>query len=111
MAVFPIGAKILKKNEVRSFHFSKAFIGQETPRAVTRWEFYEYNVKSWKEVFRIPYICTKSTILQTLKYHILHRYIPTRRYLFIKNVVDAPHGFECQQIDTPGTIFVQMREG
>ena len=81
MAIFPIGAKMLKINEMRSFHFYKAFIGQETPRAVKRWEFYEYNVSSWKKVFRIPYICTKSTKLQTLQYRILHRYIPTRRYL------------------------------
>lgn len=65
-----------------------------------RWEFYEYNVSSWKKVFRIPYICTKSTKLQTLQYRILHRYIPTRRYLFIRNVVDAPHCLECQQMDT-----------
>ena len=55
---------------------------------------------SWDKVFKIPYTCTKSTKLQTLQYRILHRYLPTQRYLFIRNVTETPECRQCKQMDT-----------
>ena len=97
---FHIGEKVVKLREMRSYHFYQAQIGQETPSAVTRWEHYGRSMASWDKVFRVPYTCTKSTKLQTLQYRILHRYLPTRRYLFIRNVTESPECRQCEQMDT-----------
>ena len=97
---FPIGKKMLKISEMRSSHFYKAHVGQETPSAVARWEHYGYTVSDWEKVFQIPYKCTKWTKLQTLQYRILNRFLPTRRYLLIRNVVDTPKCRQCNREDT-----------
>ena len=97
---FSIGNKTLNIGEMRSCHFYRAQIGQETPTAVARWEHYGKKVDDWEKVFRLPYSCTKATKLQTLQYRVLNRYLPTQRYLFIRNVVETPICRQCNQTDT-----------
>ena len=97
---FHIGSKVLKVKEMRSSHFYKAQIGRETPSAVARWEHYGYQIGSWENIFILPYMCTKSTKLQTLQYRILNRFLPTKKYLFIRNVVETSECPACKQIDT-----------
>ena len=57
-------------------------------------------MKNWKKVFRIPYECTASTKLQTLHYRIVHRYLPTKRYLYVRGVVESQLCPECDEVDT-----------
>ena len=54
----------------------------------------------WADVFRIPYTCTKSTKLQAFQYQVIHRYIPTKRFLFVRHIVDRPNCFKCNDDDT-----------
>ena len=71
-----------------------------TPKAVLRWEELGYSDMEWEHTFVIPYRCTKSTQLQSLQYRIIHRYIPTRRYLYIRKLITSPECLKCAREDT-----------
>ena len=95
-----ISGKQRKIMELRSSHFYNDRLDCATPTAVKRWENIGYNIDSWEHVFKIPYQCTVSTRLQSLQYRVLHRYLPTKRYLCIRNVIDSPYCTRCDRMDT-----------
>ena len=100
-----IGDQAYKISDVRSKHFYEVELNSVTPKAVQRWENLGYHGVNWEEAFKIPYLCTKSTKLQSLQYRILHRYIPTRRYLYIRNVMNSPQCAYCRNEDTLEHFF------
>ena len=85
---------------IRSKNFYDIGLNHKTPKAVIRWEELGYRNMNWEKIFSIPYECTKSTKLQSLQFRILHRYIPTRRYLYIRNVTNTPKCLHCSSEDT-----------
>lgn len=91
-----------KVTEVRCRDFYHAEIERVQPKAVSRWEDEGYSSINWANTFKIPYICTKSTRLQSLQYRVLHRYLPTRRFLFQRNVTDFQGCLSCGAPDTIG---------
>ena len=100
-----IGDQAYKISDVRSKHFYEVRLNSVTPKAVQRWENLGYNDVNWEMTFKIPYQCTKSTKLQSLQYRILHRFIPTRRYLYIRNVTNSPQCAYCNSEDTLEHFF------
>ena len=93
--------------EVRSWQLYRHGINSKKPKAVSRWEELGYLDMNWKVLFKIPYICTKSTRLQSTQFRLLHRYIPTRRYLSIRHLVDDPLCRECGLNDTLEHFFYE----
>ena len=71
-----------------------------TPTAVKRWEYQGLTPPSWTKAFKIPYSCTRSTKLQSFQYQVIHRFIPTRKYLHLRNIVQSPVCLHCDRIDT-----------
>ena len=71
-----------------------------TPTAFARWENEGLAQQSWNKVMIAPYKCTKSTKLQTFQYQIIHRYIATNKFLFVRGLVDSASCKHCQSIDT-----------
>ena len=80
-------------------HFYKSLSKVCKPAAVSRWEYYGVRPESWREVYEIPYKCTRSTRLQSLHFRITNRYIPTRRYLCTRGVIGSPRCLKCFEID------------
>lgn len=70
------------------------------PTAVDRWEREGFIPDEWVKIFRNPYTCTKSTKLQAFQYRVIHRFIPTRRFLFVRHIVDSPKCLQCKENDT-----------
>ena len=66
-----------------------------------------YRDMNWEKVFRIPYQCTKSTQIQSLQFRILNRYIPTKRYLYIRNLTGSSHCDQCEIDETLEHFFYQ----
>jgi len=69
------------------------------PAAQIRWEQENFTLE-WNKVYKLPYSCTKSTRLQSLQYRVLNRYIPTRRYLFVRGIAEDQLCDRCGRIDT-----------
>ena len=86
--------------EVHSWQLYRHGKKSRKPKAVSRWEELGYFNMNWKTLFKIPYICTKSTRLQSTQFRLLNRYIPTRRYLSIRHLVDSPLCRDCGLEDT-----------
>lgn len=70
------------------------------PTATQRWEYQGLVPDNWAEVFYIPYSCTASTKLQSFQYQLLHRYLPTRKFLHVRGLVDSANCLRCVSADT-----------
>ena len=80
------------------------------PTAQSRWEGVEFG-EHWANVYRMSFEITSSTILQTLRYRIVHRYFPTRRYFYSRKVVDGPVCDDYDQVDSLYHHFFRMSRG
>ena len=89
----------LSAKNIKSKQFYLDQIPIQTPTAQLRWEGEGCNL-NWKRVYETPYQCTRSTKLQSLQYRILHRYIPTKRYLFIRGISDSEKCPTCIHTET-----------
>ena len=61
----------------------------QTPKSVCKWNqlFAELN---WREIFCKPIIITKDTQLRWFQFRILHRLLPTGRYLYLRHLTETP---------------------
>ena len=59
---------------------------------------------------RLPFAVTTSTRLQSLRYRILHRYFPTRRFLYSRSVIDDPFCDDCGLVDSLYHYFFECHE-
>lgn len=69
------------------------------PTALTRWENEGLAPLKWSEILQLPYNCTRSTRLQSFQFQIIHRYIPTKKYLHLRGLAKTPICFRCNRID------------
>ena len=95
--------KIIAKN-VSSKLFYLDLLSKRDPRAQTRWEDAGYDI-NWTQVYKLPYKCTAATKLHALQYRILHRYIPTHRFLYTRGVTDSDVCRKCSCSDTLEHFF------
>ena len=100
IVIFQFHTKRKSINEICSSDFYHAEVGNTSPKAIAKWENEGNSPGDWAESFKIPYRCTKSTKLQTLHYRVMHRYLPTRRFLYVRKVIDSPACKYCNEIDT-----------
>ena len=101
----------LKKGN--KFVITKLNDSQSNPAAVNRWNAIFDNI-DWKKVFNSIYTTSDEVKLRWFQYRIVHRIIPTQRYLYIRKLVGNPICnfcrieeqtldhlfFECPQIQT-----------
>ena len=95
-----IGDKIVNLGKLQTKDFYWLIRKTVKPNAITKWEREDVNPDNWSRLFLIPYICTRSTKLQAFQYQIIHRYIPTRKFLYVRKVIDSPRCERCNDIDT-----------
>lgn len=95
---------------IRSRHFYNNVTSNHIPAAVTKWESYDIQPSSWSGIFEIPYKCTTSTRLQSLHYRIVHRFIPTRKYLSTRGIPVSPLCHVCDEIDDLKHFFFDCVE-
>ena len=73
-------------SEIKSKEFYTDLINRNytTPTAVQKWEEkYFYVNFDWNNIFKLPYLSTRETIIHSLQYQILHRYFPCKETLSI----------------------------
>ena len=99
--------KIICLRSLRSHHIYTHLLVKRTPTAQRKWEEEGYNMQDWEQVYEIPYKCSTSTKLQSLHYRILHRYIPTRKFLCTRNVVGSKLCRNCFEVDNLQHFFYE----
>ena len=66
------------------------------PTAVNRWtEDFPINNEDWPLIFKLPYIATRDTYLQSLQFKFIHRIISCKKWLFTQKVIDSPYCNSC----------------
>lgn len=84
---------------LKAKHCYRVFIEARKPTAELRWEREGYRFSNWDKIYLVPYQCTASTRLQSLHFRIIHRYIPTMKFLHIRHVVNSPRCARCGAIE------------
>ena len=99
--VIEIKDKMVPLRLVRSRYFYWRLLPDSISTAQQRWirEGIDFG-GDWDKVFKLPFSVTISTKLQSLQYRILNRYLPTRRYLCIRKVVEDPFCNLCGEEET-----------
>ena len=104
-----IGDKKIPAKNVGSKHFYLDVLPKRDPKAQTRWEDAGYDI-NWTQIYKLPYKCTAATKLHALQYRILHRYIPTHRFLYTRGVTDSDDCPKCSCSDTLEYFFLGCSE-
>jgi hypothetical protein len=70
---------------------------------ILKWErefnFEEIDETMWKDIFKNPYICTRSTYIQSIQYKIIHRIINCNKKLFEFKIKNSPNCDQCNELD------------
>ena len=91
--------KPLELRHCKCRHFMSCLTEIREPTSVRRWDFFNIRPQSWREIYELPYKCTRATRLQALHFRIVNRYIPTRKYLCTRGVVGSPLCLKCFGVD------------
>ena len=100
-----IGDKTVNLGKLRTKDFYWLMCKTIKPTAITKWEREDVNPDNWSKLFLIHYICTPSTKLQAFQCQIIHRHTPTRKFLYVRQVIDSPRCERCNDIDTLMHLF------
>ena len=78
---------ILKRGSRRVYSILNEY--SQTPKSVCKWNqlFAELN---WGEIFCKPILTTNDTQLRWFQFRILHRLLPTGRYLYLRHLTETP---------------------
>lgn len=66
------------------------------PTAVAKWNI-SFESLDWKQIFSFCHTVSQDTQLRWFQLRLLHRLLPTQRYLFLNNLVDSPLCNFCEQ--------------
>ena len=105
-----IKGKEIAVSVIKCGYFYSLQIVSVSPTAQTRWIAEGVEMQSWKAVYERAFKITSSSKLQSLQYRIIHRYFPTRRFLFTRHVVNDPFCDNCGQVDTLEHYFYDCSE-
>ncbi len=73
-----------------------------TPTAISKWENTYDNIIDWQDMFKLPYASTQETQLQALKYRIIHRYLPCKKWLCDLSFLNSNWCDTCKILDITG---------
>ena len=74
---------------------------EETPTSKIKWE-KSYNIsnETWKDIFLSPFKSKYSSTLQWFQTRIIHRILPTKKYLYTIKAIPSPICSYCNQDET-----------
>ena len=90
----------LKTNDIYWIILNNNHDCETAPNAQTYWQ-RNYNIddETIKKIYRLPYICTKRTMLQALQYKITYKIINCNYWLHKIKIIDNPKCRFCQEED------------
>ncbi len=76
----------IERVKCKDFYWHLISSIQHTPRAITAWENIYTNFKGndnnfWKTIFKMPFLFTRPTSIQTFQYKVIHRTLPYNEWL------------------------------
>ena len=91
-------------------HIYRKLLTIKTPTAQCKWEQEGISFDCWGDMYEIPYKVTTSTKLQSLHFRIIHRYIPTRKFLCSRNIIGSRLCLKCFEVDTLEHFFYRCTD-
>ena len=87
----------LEKIEARSLY--DMGLQKCIPTALKRWEHDKITPQDWPTTLCLPYKCTRSTRIQSFHFQLIHRYIPTKKFLHLRGLASSPRCGHCNNVD------------
>ena len=75
-------------------------ITNQKAKALLKWEAERLAPDSWEKYLEIPYQCCSSTQIQSFQFQVVHRFLPTKRFLHLRRIIDSQMCDYCGEIDT-----------
>ena len=101
-----LNGKDIPLSKIKSCLLYQVLVPERLPTAQVRWVAEGVDFSSdWSKLYALPFHVTTSTRLQSLQYRIMHRYFPTRRFLFTRGVVDDTFCDNCGEVETMPHLF------
>ncbi len=87
---------------------------QHTPKAITSWENVYSNFKNkgnifWDTIFKMPFIITRDTSIQSFQYKILHRTLPCNEWLNNIKINSEKTCSYCNEIDMITHFLIECK--
>ncbi len=87
---------------------------QHTPKAITYWENIYSNFKNkgnifWNIIFKMPFIITRDTSIQSFQYKILHRTLPCNEWLNKIKINSEKTCSYCNEIDMITHFLIEWK--
>ena len=95
---------------LRSQHIYSQLITRRAPTAQQKWVDEGFIIPNWQKIYELPYKCCISTMLQSLQFRVLNRYIPTRKFLCTRNVVGSRLCPRCFEVDSLQHFYYECQE-
>ena len=77
------------------------------PTSINKWsEIYDLQFIDWSVTFRLPFMMSRETAIQSLQYKILHRIIACNKWLYNIRIKDSPNCNYCDSVDTIQHFFL-----
>ena len=99
--------KVLNKTESKKIYLY--FISQKKmiPTSVHKWSVIYPNITiiNWPNIFKLSFVTTRETRLQSFQYRILHRVIPCRKKLYEMGLVESSICTVCPEVDNIQHFF------
>ena len=75
------------------------------PTALNKWlGMFEIVEDDWQDIFKLPYLATRETKLQSLQYKIIHRIFPCKKWLHVQTISDTPNCNFCDEEEVDDII-------
>ena len=84
--------KLLNKTDAKQIYYYFNSINKPTPTCLHKWQITYPTIPdtAWGTIFKLSFITTRETSLQSFQYKILHRTITCRKKLYEMRLVDSP---------------------
>ena len=102
--------KIVCIRNLKCFHAYEKQIAKKVPTVEQKWDAEGFNITCWEKIHQLPYKVCASTKLQSLQFRITHRYIPTRKFLYNRNVIGNMLCRRCFQPDNLQHFFFSCED-
>lgn len=103
--------KGIQKLKCKDFYWAIIAKNKTEPTCIGKWEeaypnFKNVNSEVWPRIFMTPFRTTRETALQSFQYRLIHRIIPTNKWLFEKQLRDNNICKFCNNVDTITHFFI-----
>ncbi len=113
--IYIINSKLqLDKVKCKIYYWYLINNNMHTLKAIIKWEniYTNFKIKDhnfWKAIFKMPFLCSRHTTIQTLQHKIIHRTLPCNEWLNNIKIKSNNICTHCNSIDSISHLLIDCK--